>query len=302
MTSLVQPLFDGPIDIVGDVHGEIEALCGLVHHLGYTERGDHPEGRRLVFLGDLTDRGPESPAVVELVGELVESGRAQCVLGNHDLNILLNHVKIDNWWFFGEKHRKEGSPTPQRLADASIRTFVTDFFRTLPLGLERADVRVVHACWQPDVIDLARQATDVLDLYHRHARLIDEEHESRPDLDDIDRGLERQNRNPVKVLTSGLERRIAPPFFAAGKWRHEERVRWWERYTDSTWCVFGHYAFEPDQCRSASRAVCMDFGVGKLWIERLTPGFSGSFKAKLGALRLPEETVVLDDRTSFKIG
>src|SRR5690242_8042872 len=89
MTSLVQPLFDGPIDIVGDVHGEIDALADLLRHLGYTGHGDHPEGRRLVFLGDLTDRGPDSPAVVSLVQSLVSTGRAQCILGNHDLNVLL---------------------------------------------------------------------------------------------------------------------------------------------------------------------------------------------------------------------
>ncbi len=56
--SLVQPLLAGPLDIVGDVHGEIDALHNLLNHLGYRESGVHPEGRRLVFLGDLIDRGP----------------------------------------------------------------------------------------------------------------------------------------------------------------------------------------------------------------------------------------------------
>jgi hypothetical protein len=63
MTTLVRPLFDGPIDVVGDVHGEIDALHDLLRHPGYIRHGDHPEGRRLVFLGDLTDRGPDRPSV-----------------------------------------------------------------------------------------------------------------------------------------------------------------------------------------------------------------------------------------------
>jgi hypothetical protein len=151
------------------------------------------------------------------------------------------------------------------------------------------------------MIDLARQATDALELYHRHACLISQDHKSRPDLDDIDRGLEHQNRNPVKVLTSGLEKRIDPPFFATGKWRHEERVRWWEEYADSPWCVFGHYSFESGQSQGGSRAVCVDFGVGKRWLERPLSGVSGAFKAKLGAFRMPEELVVRDDKTHFKI-
>ena len=56
--SLVHPLFAGPLDIVGDVHGEIDALQNLLNHLGYGEDGVHQGGRRLVFLGDLIDRGP----------------------------------------------------------------------------------------------------------------------------------------------------------------------------------------------------------------------------------------------------
>ena len=232
-SPLVRPLADDPIDVVGDVHGEIDALRDLLRHLGYSEHGDHPEGRRPVFLGDLTDRGPDSPSVVALVRALVESGRAQCVLGNHDLNLLLGDSKHDNWWFFGAGHRSEGSPRPQVVADEATRTAVIDFLRSLPRALERADARVVHTCWWGDMIDLARRATDALDLYRRHARLIAEDHETRPDLDDIDRRLERQNRNPVKVLTSGMERRTGTPFLASGKLRHEERVRWWEDYEGS---------------------------------------------------------------------
>ena len=59
--SLVQRLPEGPLDIVGDIHGEIAALEQLLAHLGYDGQGNHPEGRRLVFVGDFCDRGPDSP-------------------------------------------------------------------------------------------------------------------------------------------------------------------------------------------------------------------------------------------------
>ena len=62
----LQGLFDGPIDVVGDVHGELDALHALMRGLGYDPVGGHPEGRRLVFLGDLCDRGPDSPGVLAL--------------------------------------------------------------------------------------------------------------------------------------------------------------------------------------------------------------------------------------------
>lgn len=44
MPELVQPLFDGPVDIVGDIHGEIGALDALLERLGYTRNGRHRSG------------------------------------------------------------------------------------------------------------------------------------------------------------------------------------------------------------------------------------------------------------------
>ncbi|MFI1420059.1 polynucleotide kinase-phosphatase [Streptomyces sp. NPDC020731] len=73
----------GPFDIIGDVHGcatELEALLGK---LGYVD-GVHPEGRTAVFVGDLVDRGPDSPGVLRRVMAMVKSGNALCVPGNHE--------------------------------------------------------------------------------------------------------------------------------------------------------------------------------------------------------------------------
>jgi hypothetical protein len=36
---LIQQLLPGPIDIVGDIHGEIDALRGLLERLGYERDG-----------------------------------------------------------------------------------------------------------------------------------------------------------------------------------------------------------------------------------------------------------------------
>lgn len=78
----------GPFDIVGDVHGcamELELLLG---RLGWARGEDdawrHPAGRRLVFVGDLVDRGPRSPDVLRWVMASVAAGTALCLPGNHD--------------------------------------------------------------------------------------------------------------------------------------------------------------------------------------------------------------------------
>lgn len=82
----------GPFDIIGDVHGCFDELTVLLQTLGYTVTGGLvttvPEGRRLLFVGDLVDRGPNSPAVLRLVIAAVRDGMALCVPGNHDVKLL----------------------------------------------------------------------------------------------------------------------------------------------------------------------------------------------------------------------
>ncbi|WP_330324876.1 polynucleotide kinase-phosphatase [Streptomyces pseudovenezuelae] len=73
----------GPFDIVGDIHGCAAELESLLGKLGYTD-GVHPEGRTAVFVGDLVDRGPDSPGVLRRVMSMVKSGNALCVPGNHE--------------------------------------------------------------------------------------------------------------------------------------------------------------------------------------------------------------------------
>ncbi|WP_028923201.1 polynucleotide kinase-phosphatase [Pseudonocardia acaciae] len=80
----------GPFDIVGDVHGCATELEALLAKLGYVD-GAHPEGRTAVFVGDLVDRGPDTPAVLRRVMDMVDAGAALCVPGNHE-NKLGRHL------------------------------------------------------------------------------------------------------------------------------------------------------------------------------------------------------------------
>lgn len=90
-----QPLWNnrrgdhGPFDIIGDIHGcrsELEALLG---RLGYDlVAARHPAGRKVIFLGDLIDRGPDIPGVLRIVMKMVETGSALCVPGNHEMKLL----------------------------------------------------------------------------------------------------------------------------------------------------------------------------------------------------------------------
>lgn len=71
-------------DVIGDVHGAAATLTALLATLGYDADGVHPDGRVLVFVGDLVDRGPDPFGVVDHVARLIAAGRALAVRGNHE--------------------------------------------------------------------------------------------------------------------------------------------------------------------------------------------------------------------------
>jgi len=85
----------GPFDIIGDVHGCATELEELLTVLGYQltwgeilgERSvtvTPPEGRKAIFLGDLVDRGPNSPDALRIAMSMVAAGTGYCVQGNHE--------------------------------------------------------------------------------------------------------------------------------------------------------------------------------------------------------------------------
>lgn len=100
MTIRREPLWNnkktetGPFDIIGDIHGCLTEALELLGLLGYevtTRDGhysiSHPQGRKVVFVGDLVDRGPDSSGVVRLVSDAIKSGGGFCVAGNHDVKL-----------------------------------------------------------------------------------------------------------------------------------------------------------------------------------------------------------------------
>ena len=268
--TFVAPLFDGPLDIVGDVHGEFDVLQKLLGVLGYDAEGRSAEERRLVFLGDLIDRGPDSPAVVDMVMRMVSEGRAQCLLGNHELNILLGRPLPGNGWFIQPNPvEKTGEFHSRRVSPDRIDEYL-GFFASLPLVLENESLRLVHACWhspsvarirrdmefEPSITDLYRQyELDVRKKLHEAelAHMVEEENMFYSvALDDPQWSAEvlpahaeaeviAQNANPIRILTTGAVNVAEEPFFAMGRWRMADRDRWWDKYQDDIPVIIGHF-------------------------------------------------------------
>ncbi len=346
--SLIQALPEGPLDIVGDIHGEYHALCELLEHLGYDGRGVHADGRSLVFVGDFCDRGPDSPAVLALVEQLLSSGNAVAVIGNHEINLLRDDAKDGSGWFFDQR-RAQDEPryAPFNCIAAADRQRTVAFLASLPIALERSDLRVIHAAWIDEHIATARALpAGSLAANYSHwetaakaaatalAPRIAAEKAAWPHALE-DRAAEppflhahaefesvRQMMNPLRVLTSGVERKGKAPFYSSGKWRFAERVQWWDEYDEATPVVVGHYwrrfaaidraalgkgdpdlfdGVQADAWHGRRRNVfCVDFSVGGRWTAR--KGISAQESDfKLAALRWPECSVQFDDGMALQL-
>ena len=268
--SLVRPLFEGPIDIVGDIHGEYDALVRLLQLLGYDGDGVNAEGRRLVFLGDLVDRGHDSPAVMDLVIDLVDRDLAQCVLGNHELNILVDRYGHGNGWLLDPPDGKPAETYDSRRADEARRRPYLRFMEGQPLALENEALRVVHACWDGPSIDSLREAASTERIAARskcyddatlvglaqdgvlqsalaaervvfHAVAPVETAQAMVVPAHAEAELARQHGNPIRLLTEGRARSTTTSYFGAGRWRTTERIPWWNTYRDHQPVVIGHF-------------------------------------------------------------
>ena len=144
-------------DIIGDIHGYASELEHLLSKLGYIERSDgwqHPT-RKVIFLGDFIDRGPEQVKTMSIAKTMVDNQHALAVMGNHEFNaIAWATPDIER---FGEhlrphttKNYNQHSAFLSEIKENSVaHQEAIAWFKTLPVFLDLDRIRVVHACWHP---------------------------------------------------------------------------------------------------------------------------------------------------------
>jgi calcineurin-like phosphoesterase family protein len=137
-------------DIIGDIHAQADRLRDLLSEMGY--RGlnfTHPQGRKIVFLGDFINRGRQNRETIEIVQKILKNG-GQAIMGNHEFKAICyskpgihGHIRahtIKNT----QEHTVFLDEYPYA-SDAYNR--VIQWFETLPVYIRTPDFSVIHACW-----------------------------------------------------------------------------------------------------------------------------------------------------------
>lgn len=157
-------------DLIGDIHGCARTLERLLDTLGYRIQGGvwrHPQ-RMALFLGDLVDRGPRIREALHLVRDMVAAGEALCIMGNHEFNALAWSTPAAPG--SGHQYVREHTPRHARLIQETLEQFAAypaewreflGWFYELPLFIDAGRFRVVHACWDAELIEsLSAQFAD----------------------------------------------------------------------------------------------------------------------------------------------
>ncbi|WP_236074900.1 metallophosphoesterase [Teredinibacter purpureus] len=153
-------------DIIGDVHGCAQTLEKLLVKMGYWNKApdaefpvySHPS-RMAIFLGDILDRGPRIREALHIVKGMVDAGSAYCVMGNHEYNALGYTTLAPE--YLDKTYVREHNSRHNRLIAETLTQFASypeewrmflEWFQTLPIFLEFDAFRVVHACWDAELI------------------------------------------------------------------------------------------------------------------------------------------------------
>jgi hypothetical protein len=221
-------------DLIGDIHGHADALQRLLKQLGYASHNGtygHPD-RRVIFLGDFIDRGPQIRETLEIVRPMIDSGAALAVMGNHELNALAFHTTNpdrpgEHLRPHNEKNSQQHAETVRQVPAAELASYL-DWFRTLPLWLDLDGLRVVHACW--DETRMAKISGRITDEFLYSACL--------PDGNLFE---------PVEAILKGKEAKLPPGATFRDKDGHERtatRVKWYEPPQGRTYRTYA-MASEP---------------------------------------------------------
>jgi hypothetical protein len=276
-------------DFIGDIHGHSEELTLLLKKMGYTWKDDtysHPE-RKVIFVGDYIDRGPDSPGTLRIVRSMVDSGHAIALMGNHEYNALCFHYTNPAGGHLRQhsiKNVMQHFKTMEQFRNKvqEYESYI-EWFKSLPLFLEGEGFNAVHACWDERHIDFLKKTLS-------HNKLTDAI---------LYESVRKETKLHVAIeeTLKGKELKIPGDQSFRDKDGHERnqiRIKWWQDPSSSTYrnyslieladlpetkieleglptfynddqkpVFFGHYWLEGYPKLYRNNVCCLDYSVAK---------------------------------------
>lgn len=187
-----------------------------------------------MFCGDFIDRGPQIRDVITIVRSMVEQQAAHAVMGNHEFNAIAWHTEVPGQpgtWFrtHSERHNRQHQATLDQLDEVDMQAAL-EWFRQLPIALDLGPIRVVHACWDSEYIDVLDAAMATLGRFGPEllTEAVDGSHPTGIAVERVLKGPEAAL--PADVAVTDKE----------GQMRRRVRIRWFESPNDRT---LGSYSF-----------------------------------------------------------
>ena len=293
-------------DLIGDIHGQYDKLEALLLRLDYQpgplrlqkrseerplpESWRHPDDRKVIFLGDYIDRGPQVREVLVTVRGMCDTGDALAIMGNHEYNAVCYHTPDGNGGWLRprtERNREQTMATRSFFGKTGqgYREWPQwlEWMKGLPLFLDLGDLRCVHACWDAKRLKLLEDKSLTNEAFLRlSATKNTPEH----------RAIENVLKGPEVPATVGNMFRDKE-----GTYRSTVRARWWDiceglsigdiamppgslhdNFPVEDWQLrrlpnygpdeppvfFGHYWLPPDAPKAplSHNIGCLDFSAG----------------------------------------
>jgi hypothetical protein len=276
-------------DFIGDIHGHSEELTLLLKKMGYTWQGDtysHPE-RKVIFVGDYIDRGPDIPGTLRIVRSMVDSGHAIALMGNHEYNALCFHYTNPAGGHLRQhsiKNIMQHFKTMEQFRN-NVREYESyiEWFKSLPLFLEGEGFNAVHACWDKSHINFLKKTLS-------HNKLTDAI---------LYQSVRKETKLHVAVEETLKGKELKIPGDQSfrdkdGHQRNQIRIKWWQDPSSSTYrnyslidlpdlpeakieldefasyynhlqkpVFFGHYWLEGNPTLYRENVCCLDYSVAK---------------------------------------
>jgi hypothetical protein len=293
---MVQRQFDSlkNIDFIGDIHGFANELALLLEKMNYQFTNGtyrHPDGRKVVFVGDYVDRGPKILETLKIVRSMQSNGEAIALMGNHEYNMLGFFTQNEQ----GDYLRHHSINKIYQILDtlyvfksakAELESYL-EWMLSLPLFFENEYFRAVHATWNQAYCNTISE-----NLVHNAFQ----------SLDNFIASHEKKNKLywPTNVLLKGLEFDLPDNMVIQyGDFikRDAVRVRWWDNHfntktyrsisvhqeefipdisiskgqekelpiysKDEKPVFFGHYWMQGDVKLLAPNICCLDYSIAR---------------------------------------